>query len=262
MQGNQIFVTTAPRYYANGLPVIPLRPMQKKPIPQGWSKYCEVMPTGDEQAAWIASQPNANIGLPLGSQSGLVMIDIDTDDEAIKAAILGALAPFPGPWVRVGKKGMAIAYKQPVSGPLKPFKLKDAKTGQMIVECLSTGNQVVLPPSIHPETKQPYVANCDLVDVLDQLVALPQDIELRLRRALPQVTQGTSSRSQRGKTPSGSTHGANGLIEDGRNDEGTRIRARTFNRLRDAGELSPESFTTESWEEFSRVCATGPTGVT
>jgi hypothetical protein len=54
----------------------------------------------------------------------------------------------------------------------------------MICELLGLGNQLVLPPSIHPDTGKPYVSNTNLWEVLDELQELPQDIEAQLRRAL------------------------------------------------------------------------------
>ena len=50
-----------------------------------------------------------NMGLPLGPQSGLVAVDIDTDDEKVIAAILAVLPKSP--WQRVGKKGMVLIYR-------------------------------------------------------------------------------------------------------------------------------------------------------
>lgn len=179
-----IFANTAPDYWSHGLPVIPLRMQDKKPAIGAWSAFCKRMPSDAEQNHWLTEFPHGNIGLPLGPASGLVMLDIDAEDQTVINAILDVLAPFPCPWKRIGKKGMALAYKQPVGGELKPFKLKAADTGQMLLECLSTGNQVVLPPSIHPETKRPYEANCKLIEVLPQLVPLPNDIEERMRNCL------------------------------------------------------------------------------
>lgn len=181
---SDIFATFAPLYWQRGLPVIPLRMQEKRPAIAAWSEFCKRLPNPDEQQAWLTSYQHGNLGLPLGPQSGLVMVDIDTDDQTVINAIMDVLAPFPAPWKRIGKKGFALAYRQPVGGELKPFKLKAVDTNQMIVEMLSTGNQIVLPPSVHPDTKRPYEANCDLLDVLDQLVPLPADIEDRMRNTL------------------------------------------------------------------------------
>lgn len=175
---NRIFETFAPLYWAASLPVIPLRERNKMPDITQWSTFGARMPTSTEQAHWLASYPRGNIGLPLGPASGLAMIDIDTEDEALIAAILDILPPSP--WKRVGKKGMGLAYR--FEGQ-RNFKLRGADGG-MILEFLGLGNQMVMPPSIHPETGQPYTANANLWDVIDQIPELGEDIEDRLRALL------------------------------------------------------------------------------
>lgn len=185
-----IFADTAPRYWAKGLPVIPLKVGDKMPAINGWQVFSTRMPSLSEQEYWLHQYAGCNIGLVCGQQSGLVMIDIDTKDPAITHVILEALTKkWPSPWKRVGAKGMVLAYRQPERGSIRTFQIKHAKKGEgedsaCIVEGLSTGRQVVLPPSIHPVTKMPYVADADLIDVLDDLRYLPVEIEGVLRGAL------------------------------------------------------------------------------
>lgn len=177
MAGN-IFANNAPLYYAKGLQVIPLFESEKRPIPSNWSKYAESEVEPSLQEAWINSHPHANIGLVLGDQSGVTVIDIDTDDAALFTAITSVLPPSP--WARRGKKGIMLAFK---TSKLRTFRIKNA-TGEMIVECLSKGAQCVLPPSIHPDTRLPYESNSHLYEVLDKLNFLPEDIETKLREVL------------------------------------------------------------------------------
>jgi P4 family phage/plasmid primase-like protien len=68
----------------------------------------------------------------------------------------------------------------------KNFKLRDSNN-QSIVEFLGFGNQMVMPPSIHPETKRPYVADTNLWEVLDKVLPAPLDLEVQLRAALEPV---------------------------------------------------------------------------
>jgi P4 family phage/plasmid primase-like protien len=143
-----------------------------------WSLYGRQMPTELEQQHWLASYPKGNIGLPLGPCSGICIIDIDTEDAELDKAIRDICGPTP--WVRVGKKGAALAYR--FEGQ-KNFKLRGADGG-MICEFLGLGNQVVVPPSIHPDTQQPYTASANLWDVLGQLPELGEDIEDKLRSLL------------------------------------------------------------------------------
>jgi hypothetical protein len=175
---DRIFETYAPAYWAASLPVIPLRQRNKMPEISGWSLYGRQMPTKLEQQDWLVTYPKGNIGLPLGPCSSLCIIDIDTEDATVDAAIREICGPTP--WVRVGKKGAALAYR--FEGQ-KNFRLRGADGG-MICEFLGLGNQVVLPPSIHSDTGQPYVASTNLCEVKDQLPRLGADIEKELRGLL------------------------------------------------------------------------------
>lgn len=173
-----IFAENAPDYWNANLPVMPLRENEKRPILAQWQKYCSQMPTDDERAQWLKRHPNSNLGLPLGPQSELCMIDVDTDDKAAITAIKALLPDTP--WERRGKKGMALAFRW--SGQSN-FKIKGTD-GTMLVELLGHGNQVVLPGSIHPDTRQPYTATCNLWEVIDQIPALPDGFEAKLRAEL------------------------------------------------------------------------------
>lgn len=179
-----IFAETAARYWAKGLPVIPLREKEKMPAIDGWQFYADRMPTNGEQEHWLSAYPRSNIGIACGPQSDLVMIDIDSTDQDVIEVILGALKPMgESQWKRVGAKGMVLAYRQPVGGSLRTFQIKRAD-GAMVVEALSKGRQCVLPPSIHPSTQRPYEQNCDLLSVYDDLPRMSGQIEGILRQAL------------------------------------------------------------------------------
>ncbi len=178
IQSPTVFADTAAAYYAKGLNVIPLYAREKKPIPKDWSRFAEAPVEPSQQEQWIAGNPNSNIGLVLGKSSGVIMIDIDTDIPEVYKAIMDVLPPSP--WKRFGKKGMMLAYKW---SPIKTHRVKNI-SGETIVETLSSRTQCVLPPSIHPETEKPYTANCELLDVLHQLVCLPENIEEILRKAV------------------------------------------------------------------------------
>ncbi|WCD44144.1 putative DNA primase [Xylophilus phage Lumi] len=178
MEQLPIFAENAPRHYAAGLQVIPLFAREKKPIPADWSRFHNIRVEPEQQQEWIARMPTANMGLVLGESSGLIMIDIDTDDAALFDAIMAVLPPSP--WMRKGAKGMMLAYKWT---PIKTHRIKNL-SGETLVETLSSKTQCVLPPSIHPTTQKPYAANCELIDCLGKLNVLPEDIETKLRQAL------------------------------------------------------------------------------
>lgn len=182
---SNLFAENASLYWAAGLPVIPLVEREKRPILNDWPQYGTVMPTESVQNHWISMYPRSNLGLPFGSASGLCAIDIDLEQsDPLFAAIMEKLPPSP--WHRVGKKGVGLIYKW--SGQ-KNFKLR-GDDNNMICEFLGLGNQMVLPPSIHPDTGLPYVANANLWEVMDDIVTLPEDIEIQLRDFL--LTKGFS----------------------------------------------------------------------
>jgi putative DNA primase/helicase len=176
-----LFGANAQAYWDAGLPAIPLQYREKRPAIDAWQQYATMLPTREDQQMWLQVFGQNNIGLALGPQSGLCMIDIDTDDPVLNA-IFQRLLP-PSPWVRIGRKGMMKAYR--FTGT-KTFRIKDV-TNKMIVEHLSAGTQIVLPPSVHPDTGKPYTSNEHLVAVLDRLNPLPPDIEHQLRAALTEA---------------------------------------------------------------------------
>lgn len=188
---SSIFRDNAPLYWAVGLPVIPLKRWNspgkgagKAPILNEWTQYGEVMPTEAMRASWTHTYPDSNIGLPFGPASGLCAIDIDTEDKEIQDAIEKVLPGYPNfPWRRVGKKGVGLLFRwqgQP------NFKLRNSDN-ESIVEFLGKGNQMVMPPSIHPQTERPYVADSNLYEVLSLIPVLPVDIEQTLRDALEPI---------------------------------------------------------------------------
>ncbi len=173
-----IFAQTAPAYYQRGIPVIPLHRKEKRPVPLDWSRFHDMPVEPELQHEWLNAYAEGNIGMVLGKQSGVVMLDIDTDDQALINLITGLLPRSP--WQRIGQKGMVLAFRY--TG-LRTFRIKNM-SGESICELLSERTQCVLPPSIHPKTQQPYKANVDLLQVIDNLPALEPQIESILRQAL------------------------------------------------------------------------------
>lgn len=147
---NNIFSTNALRYFENGYNVIPLLPNTKRPFQDSWQIACETRQAEYQIDSYVHSYPNHNIGIPLGEASKIIAIDFDYDadglHEKINALIDGS------PVKKKGDKGYTAFYQYNGEHPKKWYK-----DGKSIVELLSTGNQTVMPPSIHPDTKQPYV---------------------------------------------------------------------------------------------------------
>ena len=128
-------------YWEHDLFVIPLN--GKIPVLPKWQDFST---NGyDESVAdkFDSAFSKNNIGVVCGPASGICALDIDTDDKRL-------LEVLPNSTVRRrGKKGEARFFKY---NPI----LKSAKNHDDHIELFVSKCQIVLPPSIHPETKRPY----------------------------------------------------------------------------------------------------------
>lgn len=137
---HMIFKNFAPKYHELGLPVIPLN--GKFPKYRKWEEWSRREQTEDELDWLIARAPSANIGTPIGTK--FCVLDVDTDHPEILKAI-----PYT-PLRRRGRSGRAGCYFYRVSN------IPNMPGGQYPIDFLNHGRQVVLPPSIHPDTNEQY----------------------------------------------------------------------------------------------------------
>jgi tetratricopeptide (TPR) repeat protein len=165
--GTFIYGTVAPRYLARGLPVVPA--LGKVVIPRDWQVWSDRVPDESVYRRWLEI-PWANIGLVLGPKSGISAIDIDTDDPEL-IELIRSILPL-SPWCRVGRRGMALAYRW--TG-LPAMCCVESRAPSLFELYLCARGHILIPPSLHPLTGQPYQANRELLDVLDELPALPSD---------------------------------------------------------------------------------------
>lgn len=179
--GVGIFAEWAPKYWERGLPVIPLAPRGKNPIPVGWTEFAGKMPEPMLQQSWLASHPGGNIGLVLGPESGMIMLDIDTPDKKVMQELRRRLPKSP--WHRVGAKGAVWAYRY---NGIRSFRIRAEGHGTM-VELLGNRLQVVVPPSIHPKTGEAYTENVCLLDVMGKIPELPSNVEEIIRNILEEL---------------------------------------------------------------------------
>jgi hypothetical protein len=135
-----IFKDFAPKYFEAGLPVIPLS--GKLPKIRKWEEWSNRAQTEDELEWLLQRFPTANVGAPVGLK--FCVLDIDTDDERIIQAI-----PYT-PIRRRGRSGRAGCYFY------KACNLPNRPGTKYPIDFLNHGRQVVLPPSIHPDTKESY----------------------------------------------------------------------------------------------------------
>lgn len=182
-----IYALTAPDYLRRGISVIPLQPKSKRPLFNQWQQWQDRKIPDELAMSWLNLPSNNNIGLVLGPQSGVCCVDIDTDDKLLLQNVERLLPKSH--WIRIGRKGAVLAYKHnptiknkfhllienPNFDETKP-ESKENPPAISIIDFLTGGAQVVLPPSIHPDTNQPYWAENNLIDVIDKLEPIPNDI--------------------------------------------------------------------------------------
>lgn len=153
------------KYADLGLPVIPLCPADethnktspghqklckcdgKIPLINGWTSKTETSESEIESWQEQFGKLNYNVGLPMGSASGYVGVDIDgAEGEAIYLEMSGGLVTET--WEFKTGAGRRLLYQIPVG-----LKTKKAKQmGESVhSECaiLCTGQQTVIPPSKH-----------------------------------------------------------------------------------------------------------------
>jgi hypothetical protein len=123
----------------------------------------------------------AGIGVRCGR--GLICIDIDLE-EAVEPLL--AILP-PSPVQKKGRKGISLFYR----GNTEIIRSKNFRTPERvgILDLLGEGKQTVLPPSIHPDTNEPYCWWTDetLADYrLEELPELPGDIAEQIAEVLRQ----------------------------------------------------------------------------
>lgn len=137
------FHCVAEAYRAQGYSVIPLVARSKRVIIKEWSRYCTELADDDTFAHWMA-WPESNIGLCLGSASGVFALDYDIDRNGLHKQIQ-AIVPA-SPCVKRGAKGFTAFYRY--DGQRSAGYKSDGVT---VIDILAGGKQTVIPPSRHPD---------------------------------------------------------------------------------------------------------------
>jgi hypothetical protein len=103
-------------------------------------------------------------------------LDFDHDDAAL---IISEAFP-PSSVNKVGERGWTAFYRTDATVPCEDFYNDD---GELVLQILGAGKQTILPPSIHPKTKQPYrwTNGHSLYDTpVEELPLLPHDYRERI----------------------------------------------------------------------------------
>ncbi|WP_065091485.1 bifunctional DNA primase/polymerase [Rhizobium leucaenae] len=175
-----------------GYSAIPIMPGSKRPgsISFGkwygdmeWQRYCDRLPTEIETSIW-SRWPDA--GVCVAIDHTLKVIDIDTDDLELREAIEAVL---PETMVKKkGRKGYSAFFRGSENIVNRPYNLILAGGFETrVIDLLCHGRQTVLPPTIHPDSGEPYgwITEDTLMDTpIEKLPLLPDDIAERLVEAL------------------------------------------------------------------------------
>jgi hypothetical protein len=136
----------AARYAAQGVPVFPCLPGEKRPLtPHGFHDASTTVRTVH---AWWDRSPMANIGIPTGTTSGIDVVDIDRRPEhsgftaferARRAGITGRWAAL----IRTPSGGIHAYYPTDVDNPQQSWQAPSAH-----IDFRGDGGYILAPPSI------------------------------------------------------------------------------------------------------------------
>ncbi len=137
--------TAAMRFASLGIPVFPCVPGGKQPLtPNGFNDASWSARTVD---AWWRRTPDANIGLPTGMASGVLVVDVDIHPsgsgfEAFERARAAQLADGWGWLVRTPSGGLHAYYPSVGEAEQRSWQVPSAH-----VDFRGDGGYVIVPPS-------------------------------------------------------------------------------------------------------------------
>ena len=128
-----------------GVPVFPCAPAGKRPIPE--RGFQEASIDLDRVESWWRSRPTANIGIPTGAVSGLVVIDVEVHGvngyAAYSRAARAGLIPEPLAVVRTPTGGQHAYF------PADPNQAQRSwQAGKVGIDCRGDGVYIITPPSL------------------------------------------------------------------------------------------------------------------
>jgi hypothetical protein len=153
----RIFAEWASLYRERGFYPRPVSPNTKACHALDWQKPDPEI-ASEIRERWLNDQGRDGVGLLMGSPfpdgTTLGALDIDCDDYFR----LGRALLRDPPCGRVGKKGAVffVRVRGPLSNPEFRVQGDHAKRYGKVAECLFAKKLCLIPPTIHPETKQPY----------------------------------------------------------------------------------------------------------
>jgi len=132
--------------WARGWSLIPLKYRDKRPAIASWTAYQRRPATFDEVCAWFDRSEPFNVGIVTGRVSGIVVIDLDSED-----AVAWAGEHLPPCEMRVKTaKGVHLYYPCSDDAPWRN-KARVSWNGRPLeLDVRANGGYVVAPGSVHP----------------------------------------------------------------------------------------------------------------
>jgi hypothetical protein len=137
-------------YARRGVTVFPCEPRGKRPLTRNghWDATKDPRVIG----RWWGRWPSANIGVPTGNESGIVVLDVDPDAGGSESLAKLELAGGPVPMtarVRTGGGGIHLFFRYPMGTEIR----NSAGLLGPGLDVRGEGGYVVVPPS---RTRGPY----------------------------------------------------------------------------------------------------------
>jgi hypothetical protein len=172
-------LTAALARASRGIPVFPCVPGGKEPLTRRGHLDASTDPR--KIKAWWTRHPNANIGIPTGERSGLLVLDVDVDEDKDGFEGLASLtSSLPDTYaVRTGGGGAHFYYRYPPGSNIRDSASKIAPG----VDIRGEGGYVIAAPS---RTTGPYA----VVD--EQPLTAPPEWLLQALRSHPHASVSSS----------------------------------------------------------------------
>lgn len=158
-------------YYRAGLSVIPSR--GKKVVIPSFGQYSFRAPSRHEIEYFKARFPRGTTGFMLGRFNNMMAIDIDTDRKDVIDMIESVVPETPVE--KRGKKGKTMFYRT----FFKENLMHVSKEHGCMLELLCSSKYTIIPPSIHVDTKKPYVWTKGTM--IDEIKNIPSISEINLK---------------------------------------------------------------------------------
>ena len=139
-----LLLRAALAYAGRGVPVFPCEPSAKRPLTRNGHWDATTDPRVIER--WWKRWPSANVGVPTGKKSGVVVLDVDVDDGGLESLAKLERAGAPAPKTaraRTGGGGIHVFFRYPRGTEIR----NSAGLLGPGLDVRGEGGYVVVPPS-------------------------------------------------------------------------------------------------------------------